>query len=301
MQRQLCVKHVLELGRPKCSVARACRVLGASRSRVYRKPVQSEEAAEMEEVILTASAAHPTLGGRKVTALIQREEGLKINHKRVERVRQRHGVRASRRGGKRHRLKREKMPRRQAQRADEVWSYDFISDATVDGRLVRVLSVIDEFTRECLSLEAARSYPSERVIDTLERLLVTTGRCPSHLRSDNGPEFVAQAVEKWLLAAKVQAAYIQPGAPWENGHVESFHASLRAELLDRELFYDLGEARAMLEDWRGYYNHRRPHGALRLRAPLQEATPTALQQEAPFQACATLRPSTTHPAGQNVP
>jgi transposase InsO family protein len=301
MQRQLCVKHVLELGRPKCSVSRACRVLGASRSGVYRQPVRGEKAAEVEGVILAASAAHPTLGGRKVTALIRREEGLKINHKRVERVRQRHGVRASRRGRKRHRLKREKMPRRQAQRADEVWSYDFISDATTDGRQVRVLSVIDEFTRECLSLEAARSYPSERVIDTLERLLVTTGRCPSHLRSDNGPEFVAKAVEKWLRAAKVQAAYIQPGAPWENGHVESFHASLRAELLDRELFYDLGEARAMLEDWREYYNHRRPHGALGLRAPLQAPTPSALKQEAPFQASATLRPSTTHPAGQTTP
>lgn len=289
----MCVKHVLKLGRPKCSVARACRVLSASRSGVYRRPVRSDEATDVEGVILAASAAHPTLGGRKVTSLIRREEGLRLNHKRVERVRRAHGVRASRRGRKRHRLEREKTPRRQAQRADEVWSYDFITDATVDRRQVRVLSVIDEYTRECLSLEAARSYPAERVIDTLERLLMTTGRCPAHLRSDNGPEFVAKAVEKWLGAAQVQAAYIQPGAPWENGHVESFHASLRAELLDRELFYDLGEAQAMLEDWRRYYNHRRPHGALGLRAPLQ--------QEAPFQASATLRPSTAHPAGQTTP
>ena len=243
MQRQMCVKHVLELGRPKCSVSRACRVLNASRSGLYRKPRQAEQAAQAQEVILEASAAHPTLGARKVTALIRREKSLMLNHKRVERVRRAHGVRASRRGRKRRRLEREKAPRQQAQRADEVWSYDFITDATTDGRQVRILSVIDEFTRECLALEARRSYPAERVIDTLERLLMTTGRCPAHLRSDNGPEFVAQAVEKWLAAAKVQAAYIQPGAPWENGHVESFHASLRAEFLDRELFYDLAEVR----------------------------------------------------------
>lgn len=298
MQRQMCVKHVLELGRPKCSVSRVCRVLRTPRSSLYRKPKRSVQAAAAEAVILEVSAAEPTLGARKVTALLRLGKCLKINHKRVERVRRAHGVRASRRGKKRRRLKREKTVRRQAQRRDEVWSYDFICDATTDGRQVRVLSIIDLFTRECLVLEARRSFPAERVIDTLERLLVTTGRGPAYLRSDNGPEFVAKAVQSWLGSAQVQAEYIQPGAPWENGHVESFHASLSAELLDRELFYDLGEAQAMLEDWREYYNHRRPHGALGMRAPLQAPLPITLQQQAAFQASATLRPSTALPAGQ---
>lgn len=320
MQQKMCVNHVLEVGLTR-SVRRACGVFGLSRSTYYRRRVQSVQSAHKEEVILRVSGENPTLGAAKITALVRGEEGELVNHKRVERVRKVHGVRASRRGRKRRRLEREKTERRQAAHRDEVWSYDFIEDATTDGRKVRLLSVIDEHSRECVALEAERNFPAARVIDTLERLLVTTGRRPEHLRSDNGPEFIAKAVESWLEEASIRTAYIQPGAPWENGHVESFHASLRAELLDRELFYHLGEVKALAEDWRTYYNARRPHGSLSMKAPLQalmadqktgsiqsqaqaqedtgEPLPHGAQQQAPFQTSATLRSSITLPAGQS--
>jgi putative transposase len=204
-------------------------------------------------------------------------------------------IRAARRGRKRRHLAKGKRERHQAQRVDQVWSYDFIEDATADGRKVRLLSIIDEYSRECLHLKAARSFPATRVIDSLEWLLMTTGRRPQHLRSDNGPEFIAAAVKEWLQQAGVKTAYIEPGAPWQNGHVESFHASLRAELLDRELFLDLEEVQVMADNWRNFYNHRRPHGALGYLPPVRH------QQEAPLRASAPLQPFTALPAGQNDP
>jgi len=250
------------------------------------------ERARSEALLIQVSQEHPTLGARKVAALLSLEHGQVVNHKRAARLRRVHGLRASRRGRKRRRLSARNTRRRVAQHPDEVWSYDFIEDATVDGRKVRLLSIIDELSRECLLLEAARSFPAVRVIDCLERLLMSTGRCPQHLRSDNGPEFVAQAVQQWLQQAGVQAAYIEPGAPWQNGHVESFHASLRSELLDRELFFNLREVQALADDWRTFYNHRRPHGSLDYQPPVRR------QQQAALRACATLQPSTPLAAGQ---
>lgn len=292
MQRRLSVAHVVGLA--LCGVKRAARVLRVSRSSCYRPRTVKPERARSEALLIQVSQEHPTLGARKVAALLSLEHGQVVNHKRALRLRRVHGLRASRRGRKRHRLKARITQRRVAQRPDEVWSYDFIQDATVDGRKVRLLSIIDEYSRECLLLETARSFPAGRVIDCLERLLMTTGRCPQHLRSDNGPEFVAHAVQQWLKQAGVQAAYIEPGAPWENGHVESFHASLRAELLDRELFFDLAEVQALADDWRGFYNHRRPHGSLGYLPPVR------VQQQAAFRACAPLQPSTPLAAGQQT-
>ena len=127
---------------------------------------------------------------------------------------------------------------------------------------MRILSVVDRYTRECLQLRCARSFPTRRVIDALEETIICSGRKPLYLRSDNGPEFVAKSVRQWLAQAQVGACYIEPGAPWENAHVESFHAQLRAELLNRELFLDMREVSAALDDWRHYYNFKRPHGSL---------------------------------------
>ncbi len=290
MHRKTAVAHVVGLG--MCGRGRAARVLGVARSTCYRSRQCSPQHERSEALVVQVSQEHPTLGARKVAALVAQEHELVVNHKRVARLRRVHGIRASRRGRKRRRLAVGCEERYTAKERDEVWSYDFIEDATVDGRKVRLLSLIDEHSRECLVLEAARSFPAVRVIDCLERLLVTTGRTPKHLRSDNGPEFVAKEVRRWLKQAGVNTAYIDPGAPWQNGHVESFHASLRSELLDRELFFDLQEVQAMAEDWRTFYNHRRPHGALGYHPPVRR------QQEAAFQASAPLQPSTTHPAGQ---
>jgi putative transposase len=269
VQKRIVIEAVVGAGR--CGVARACRLFGLARSALYRRGVADPLKAAQEGMVTETSRAFPSLGYRKVAAIL-RSHGEVINAKRVARLRRRDGLEASRRSTKRRRIKPAIRARRSATRRDEVWSYDFIQDSLADGRTVRILSVMDEYSRECVRecvmLRAARSFPSRRVTDSLEELLVTTGRKPEWLRSDNGPEFVAKQVQAWLSGAKVGTAYITPGSPWENGHVESFHASLRAEFLDRELFYTMKEVAVMLEDWRDHYNHERPHGSLSNRPPV---------------------------------
>jgi transposase InsO family protein len=147
-----------------------------------------------------------------------------------------------------------------------VWSYDFLTERTEDGRQLRILVVIDEFTRECLAIEVARSFTARDVTMTLQYLFAVRG-APEHLRSDNGPEFVAKEIPEWLARARVRTLYIQKASPWENGYVESFNGRLRDELLDRELFLSLPEARVVLDQWRMDYNHRRPHGGIKCVTP----------------------------------
>ncbi len=156
--------------------------------------------------------------------------------------------------------------RHRATHRNHVWSYDFLTERTEDGRQLRILVVIDEFTRECLAIEVARSFTARDVIMTLQYLFAVRG-APEHLRSDNGPEFVAKEIQEWLARACVRTLYIQKASPWENGYVESFNGRLRDELLDRELFLSLPEARVVLDEWRMDYNHRRPHGGLKWITP----------------------------------
>lgn len=269
MQKKQAVKQVVGMG--LCGRARACRVLDLNRATWYRAGSVNADRLSQEGLVAEVSRAHPCWGYRKVTAVLRHEHEETINAKRVARLRRRDGLQAARKKHKRQRLKRDEAVRRSASKPDEVWSYDFVEDALVDGRKLRILSIIDEYTREALVLRVARSFPARRVIDVLEEVMVCTGRVPTHLRSDNGPEFVARTVRGWLEQAGVGPIYITPGSPWENGHVESFHASLRAELLDRELFFDYSESQAMLEDWRQTYNEKRPHGALGYRSPRQAA------------------------------
>ena len=156
--------------------------------------------------------------------------------------------------------------RHRATYRNHVWSYDFLTERTEDGRQLRILVVIDEFTRECLAIEVARSFTARDVIMTLQYLFAVRG-APEHLRSDNGPEFVAKEIPEWLARARVRTLYIQKASPWENGYVESFNGRLRDELLDRELFLSLPEARVVLDQWRMDYNHRRPHGGIKCVTP----------------------------------
>jgi transposase InsO family protein len=151
-----------------------------------------------------------------------------------------------------------------------VWSYDFVHERTHDGRAVRILSIVDEYTRECLALEVNRSLKSEDVLVTLEDLFVQRGT-PAYIRSDNGPEFTAKAVREWLERLEVQTLFIEPGSPWENGYVESFNGKLRDELLNGEIFYTLKEAEVLIERWRSFYNRERPHSSLGYRPPAPEA------------------------------
>jgi len=177
--------------------------------------------------------------------------------------------------------------RHRAQHKDHVWSYDFVADRIEDGRQIRMLVVIDEFTRECLAIEIARSFTAKQVVRVLRYLFAVRG-VPQHIRSDNGPEFVAKEVRKWLDQAGVETLFIAPGSPWENGYVESFNGKLRDELLNRELFLSLAEARWVVDRWRLDYNHRRPHSSLDYQTPAAYAA--GCVASAPKLASATPQP-----------
>ena len=150
-----------------------------------------------------------------------------------------------------------------------MWAYDFVEGRTHDGRKVRMLNIVDEFTRECLAIRVARKLKAIDVIDVLSDLFIQRG-IPGHIRSDNGPEFIAKAVQDWIAAVGAKTAYIAPGSPWENGFVESFNARLRDELLDGEIFYSLREAQIVIESWRRHYNNVRPHGSIGYKPPAPE-------------------------------
>jgi transposase InsO family protein len=216
-------------------------------------------------------------GYRRVTALLQRE-GWHVNHKRVERIWRREGLRVPKKQPKRGRLwlNDGSCIRRRPQYRNHVWSYDFVADRTHSGRPIRMLTVIDEYTRECLAIEVQRRLNSQDVLDVLRDLFVEHG-APEYLRSDNGPEFTAEAVREWLDKVAVQTLFIEPGSPWENGYNESFNGKLRDELLAREIFYTVREAQIIVESWRKEYNTFRPHSSLGYRAPAPEAVQIGLR------------------------
>jgi transposase InsO family protein len=192
-----------------------------------------------------------------------RQEGVSVNVKRVQRLWREEGLKVPRKQRKQRRLgsSANGSQRRGATQPNEVWSYDFVTDQTTDGRRLKFLCVVDEFTRECLALEVRRSFRAKEVIVVLAGLIALRG-APAHLRSDNGPEFVAQAVQAWLKANAIGALYIAPGSPWENAYVESFNSRLRDEHLNREEFASLLEARVLTAGWRRDYNEARPHSSL---------------------------------------
>ena len=165
--------------------------------------------------------------------------------------------------------------RLRAERRNHVWSYDFVEERSHDGRKFRLLNIVDEFTHECLAIRVARRLKAVDVIDVLSDLFILRG-IPGHVRSDNGPEFVAKAVQEWIGAVGAKTAYITPGSPWENGFVESFNARLRDELLNGEIFYTLREAQIIIESWRRHYNTVRPHASIGYRAPAPEVFVPAL-------------------------
>jgi putative transposase len=210
---------------------------------------------------------HPRYGYRRIWALL-REEGFQINRKRVYRLWRKEGLKVPVKQHKKRRLGKSVngIMHHRSQHRDHVWAWDFVHDRTEDGRALKWLSIVDEYTRECLALEVRRSFKSSDVIDVLRELFAIRGT-PGHIRSDNGPEFIAQAIGGWLSVAKVRTLYIQPGSPWENGYTESFHGRLRDELLESELFSCLAEAKMLSTQWRMEYNHRRPHSSLGYVAP----------------------------------
>lgn len=220
-------------------------------------------------------------GYRRVAALL-RAEGFAVNHKRVERLWRREGLKVPQRQRPRRRLwlSDGSCVRLRPAHANHVWSYDFVKCRTADGRAFRLLTVIDEHTRECLAIDVARRITADDVLHRLCDLFAGRGP-PEHIRSDNGPEFAAKAVRGWLGKVGVATLFIEPGSPWENGYVESFNGKLRDELLNPELFDTLLEARVLVERWRTVYNTVRPHSALDYRPPAPEARLTRPPGEDP--------------------
>lgn len=209
-------------------------------------------------------------GYRRIAALL-REAGWQVNDKRVERLWRLEGLKIPAKQPKRGRLwlNDGSCVRLRAEYPNHVWSYDFVHHRTHDGRAFRTLNILDEHTRECLAIRVRRKLCSTDVIDVLTDLFIMRGP-PAYIRSDNGPEFVAEAVRGWIAAVGAQTAYIEPGSPWENGYVESFNARLRDELLNGEIFYSLKEAQVVIEQWRHHYNTIRPHSSLGYRPPAPE-------------------------------
>jgi transposase InsO family protein len=263
-------------------------VLGQHRSTQRKAPRGREDEGRLVADIIELTRQYGRYGYRKIAALL-RQAGWLVNDKRVERIWRCEGLKVPTKQPKRGRLwlNDGSCVRLRAERANHVWSYDFVEDRTHEGKKYRMLNVVDEFTRECLSIRFNRRLNSTDVIDVLSDLFILRG-VPEHIRSDNGPEFVAKAVRKWIHAVGAKTAYIAPGSPWENGYIESFNARLRDELLNGELFYTLTEARIIIESWRRHYNNVRPHSSLGYKPPAPEvfvsshaAWPSSLVKAAP--------------------
>jgi len=245
----------------------ACRVLGQHRSTQRKRPLGRADEAVLTADIVELATQYGRYGYRRITALLH-AAGWAVNVKRVERIWRREGLKVPRRQPKKGRLwlNDGSCVRLRPEHPNHVWSYDFVEDRTHNGRKFRMLNVIDEFTRECLAIRIDRRLRSTDVIDVLSDLFILRG-VPGHVRSDNGPEFVAKAVRDWIAAVGARTAFIAPGSPWENGYCESFNAKLRDELLNGEIFYSLAEAKTVIESWRQHYNTRRPHSSLGYKPP----------------------------------
>jgi putative transposase len=252
----------------------ACRAIGVNRA-AYRKPkkVSSDEAALTADIIRLATQ-YGQYGYKKVTALL-RVEGWRVNHKRVERIWRAEGLRVPERMKKRGRLYLNdgSCIRLRPCWKNHVWAYDFVFARLLDGTKIRFLTVVDEYTRECIALRVGYGLKSDDVMDVLTDLFIARG-IPRHIRSDNGAEFTATAIREWLEnGIGVKPLYISPGSPWENGYNESFNGKFRKEFLDREAFYTLKEAQVLTEQWRHIYNHIRPHISLGYKPPAPLAWP----------------------------
>ena len=273
------------------SQRRACRVLNQARSTQRHRPKVRGDEPRLLSRIIALACQYGRYGYRRITALLQRE-GWKVNHKRVQRLWRQAGLKVPSKQPKRGRiwLNDGSCVRHRATHKDHVWTYDFVHTRTEDGRTLRMLTLVDEYTRECLAIDVARRLTSEDVLERLTWLFVTRG-VPEHIRSDNGSEFTATAVRTWLHKVGVSTLYIEPGSPWENGYIESFNGKLRDELLNGEIFYTLTEAKVLIERWRREYNTVRPHCSLGYRPPAPEAWAIAQPAgSAPLGAHATLRP-----------
>jgi putative transposase len=252
------------------SERRACRVVKQPRGTQRYRPTQRDDEDTLTQAIVMLASQYGRYGYRRITALLKRA-GWKVGKDRVERIWRREGLKVPKRQKPRGRLwlNDGSCVRLRPQHANHVWSYDFVSAKTHDGRTVRMLNLIDEHTRESLLVRPERRWSSAKVIESLADVMVMKG-VPEHIRSDNGPEFVARDLRKWLADTGAKTLYIEPGSPWENGYCESFNSKLRDEFLNGEIFYSLKEVQVLAERWRVHYNTIRPHSSLGYRSPAPE-------------------------------
>jgi transposase InsO family protein len=245
----------------------ACRLLGQWRGTQRYGPLRRTDEDALTRAIIALATQYGRYGYRRITALLQ-SAGWQVGKDRVQRIWRREGLKVPQRQPKRGRLwlNDGSCVRLRPERANHVWSYDFVSARTHDGRTLRLLTLIDEYTRECLAIRVARRLGSAEVLETLADVMLWHG-IPEYIRSDNGPEFIAKELRQWLARLGTGTLYIEPGSPWENGYCESFNGKLRDECLNGEIFYSLKEAQIVIEWWRIEYNTRRPHSALGYRPP----------------------------------
>jgi len=238
----------------------ACRLVGMPRSSVrYQSQLRCDESKTVA-LIRTYAEEHPMYGYRIIAAMVK-QDGHAINRKRVYRIWCQEGLQLPRRRASKRRYDDSTGNLQRATRPNEVWSYDFLASRTERGGKLRMLTVLDEYTRESIAIHVAPSISSYQVIQLLEWLFLVRG-APSYLRSDNGPEFIALALQQWLRDHHCRTLYIKPGSPWENPFIESFNGTFRTECLNRWLFADGPEAQTIIEQWRQEYNHYRPHSSL---------------------------------------
>lgn len=269
-------------------------MVGQPRCTQRYEPQPRDQETKLVARMLALVARQPRYGYRRIWALL-RQEGWRVNRKRIWRLWKQQGLKVPRKKRKKRRLgcSANGLLRQRATHRNHVWTWDFIFDATANGRSLKWLSIVDEFTRECLELEVSRTMTALDVIDILAQLVRTRG-VPAYIRSDNGPEFIATALQRWLGRCGIATLYVEPGSPWENGFAESFHARLRDELLAVEIFDTLAQARLLARQWRLEYNHQRPHSSLGYSTPAAFA---ASQAEPPVGAAPlpTAQPATITP------
>ncbi len=254
------------------SERRICRALGIQRSSIRYVPELRRDEGRLRADVVRLAAQYGRYGYRRVTALLW-QEGWQISQSRVERIWKQEGLKVPQKQPKRGRLwlNDGSCVRLRPLHRNHVWSWDFVMDRTDDGRAIKILTLIDECTKEALAVYPARRIRANDVIGIFADVMVERG-VPEYIRSDNGPEMIAKVLRNWLTRVGTKTAYILPGSPWENGYCESFNGKLRNELLDGDIFYTLREAQVIIEQWRWHYNRIRPHSALGYRPPAPETT-----------------------------
>ncbi len=261
--------HVVE--ELSVSERRACRVIGQIRSTQRYQALPNPEQEKLRERVVALATEYGRYGYRQVTNLLNME-GWLVGKDRVYTIWREEGLKVPQKQPKRARLflADGSCIRQRPEYPNHVWSYDFVADRTHDGRPFKILNIIDEYSKEALCSLVQRRIRSQDVILALADLFLQRG-CPAFIRSDNGPEFIAKKLVKWMCGLQVQPLFIEPGSPWENGYCESFNGKMRYELLDGEIFFSLFEAKVVIEKWRQHYNTKRPHSALGGKPPVPEA------------------------------